>query len=95
MSLDSGNDILHFSGPADVSFCNLLDNHLQADLYIYIHINTWLIVWFIYLILHLKTFTTQETITNAESAKAWFLEHAKDVSMQPPQTTAAFFRLTY
>ncbi|KAJ0047300.1 hypothetical protein NL108_004556, partial [Boleophthalmus pectinirostris] len=28
-----------------------------------------------------KTFTTQETITNAESAKAWFLEHAKDVSI--------------
>lgn len=27
-----------------------------------------------------KTFTTQETITNAESAKAWFLEAAKDVS---------------
>uniref|UniRef100_A0A672ZJG8 Glucose-6-phosphate isomerase n=1 Tax=Sphaeramia orbicularis TaxID=375764 RepID=A0A672ZJG8_9TELE len=27
-----------------------------------------------------KTFTTQETITNAESAKAWFLEHAKDVT---------------
>lgn len=26
-----------------------------------------------------KTFTTQETITNAESAKAWFLETAKDV----------------
>uniref|UniRef100_A0A8C5DGI1 Glucose-6-phosphate isomerase n=2 Tax=Gouania willdenowi TaxID=441366 RepID=A0A8C5DGI1_GOUWI len=25
-----------------------------------------------------KTFTTQETITNAESAKDWFLEHAKD-----------------
>ncbi|OCF55796.1 glucose-6-phosphate isomerase [Kwoniella mangroviensis CBS 10435] len=25
-----------------------------------------------------KTFTTQETITNAESAKAWFLEKAKD-----------------
>ncbi|XP_072321209.1 glucose-6-phosphate isomerase b [Eucyclogobius newberryi] len=25
-----------------------------------------------------KTFTTQETITNAESAKSWFLEHAKD-----------------
>ncbi|RSH82693.1 glucose-6-phosphate isomerase [Apiotrichum porosum] len=25
-----------------------------------------------------KTFTTQETITNAESAKAWFLETAKD-----------------
>ncbi|TWW67237.1 glucose-6-phosphate isomerase b [Takifugu flavidus] len=25
-----------------------------------------------------KTFTTQETITNAESAKAWFLQHAKD-----------------
>ncbi|XP_075869906.1 glucose-6-phosphate isomerase b [Nelusetta ayraudi] len=25
-----------------------------------------------------KTFTTQETITNAESAKAWFLEHAKN-----------------
>uniref|UniRef100_W5LP71 Glucose-6-phosphate isomerase n=1 Tax=Astyanax mexicanus TaxID=7994 RepID=W5LP71_ASTMX len=26
-----------------------------------------------------KTFTTQETITNAESAKEWFLEAAKDV----------------
>lgn len=30
-----------------------------------------------------KTFTTQETITNAESAKAWFLETAKDVSIAP------------
>uniref|UniRef100_A0AAQ4PRV2 Glucose-6-phosphate isomerase n=1 Tax=Gasterosteus aculeatus aculeatus TaxID=481459 RepID=A0AAQ4PRV2_GASAC len=29
-----------------------------------------------------KTFTTQETITNAESAKAWFLEQAKDVTKQ-------------
>jgi glucose-6-phosphate isomerase len=29
-----------------------------------------------------KTFTTQETITNAESAKAWFLEVAKDVSVE-------------
>jgi glucose-6-phosphate isomerase len=27
-----------------------------------------------------KTFTTQETITNATSAKQWFLEVAKDVS---------------
>ncbi|KAL4658762.1 glucose-6-phosphate isomerase-like [Arapaima gigas] len=27
-----------------------------------------------------KTFTTQETITNAESAKEWFLNSAKDVS---------------
>lgn len=27
-----------------------------------------------------KTFTTQETITNAESAKSWFLETAKEVS---------------
>lgn len=27
-----------------------------------------------------KTFTTQETITNATSAKAWLLEHTKDVS---------------
>lgn len=26
-----------------------------------------------------KTFTTQETITNAHSAKKWFLHHAKDV----------------
>jgi glucose-6-phosphate isomerase len=25
-----------------------------------------------------KTFTTQETITNAESARSWFLSHAKD-----------------
>jgi hypothetical protein len=28
-----------------------------------------------------QTFTTQETITNAESAKEWFLEHAKDVGI--------------
>lgn len=28
-----------------------------------------------------KTYTTQETITNATSAKNWLLEHAKDVSM--------------
>ncbi|KAF2489291.1 Phosphoglucose isomerase [Lophium mytilinum] len=27
-----------------------------------------------------KTFTTAETVTNANSAKAWFLEHAKDDS---------------
>lgn len=27
-----------------------------------------------------KTFTTQETIVNAESAKKWFLDHAKDPS---------------
>lgn len=26
-----------------------------------------------------KTFTTQETITNATSAKQWFLNYAKDV----------------
>lgn len=50
-------------------------------------------MYFVYLILHLKTFTTQETITNAESAKAWFLEHAKDVSTQRPQTAAAFCEL--
>lgn len=28
-----------------------------------------------------KTFTTQETITNAESAKQWFLEKATNVSI--------------
>lgn len=28
-----------------------------------------------------KTFTTQETITNATSAKKWFLSHAKDVKI--------------
>lgn len=28
-----------------------------------------------------KTYTTQETITNATSAKTWLLEHAKDVSV--------------
>jgi glucose-6-phosphate isomerase len=31
-----------------------------------------------------KTFTTQETITNAESAREWFLETAKEVSSSPP-----------
>ena len=28
---------------------------------------------------YLQTFTTLETITNAKSSKAWFLEAAKDV----------------
>ncbi|PVU87117.1 hypothetical protein BB561_006449 [Smittium simulii] len=28
-----------------------------------------------------KTFTTQETITNAETAKEWFLSHAKDFNL--------------
>lgn len=28
-----------------------------------------------------KTYTTQETITNATSAKTWLLEHAKDVNI--------------
>ncbi|XP_037612845.1 glucose-6-phosphate isomerase b [Sebastes umbrosus] len=35
-----------------------------------------------------KTFTTQETITNAESAKAWFLEHAKDKAAVPKHFVA-------
>lgn len=40
----------------------------------------------------LQTFTTQETITNAESAKAWFLEHAKDVSeVQYTSITVVFW----
>lgn len=33
-----------------------------------------------------KTFTTQETITNATSAKLWFMEHAKDVSCHDQNT---------
>lgn len=37
-----------------------------------------------------QTFTTQETITNAESAKAWFLEHAKDVSIQRHKKTSKY-----
>lgn len=43
--------------------------------------------------LYIQTFTTQETITNAESAKAWFLEHAKDVSLQQ-SCTAQFHYYT-
>ena len=27
-----------------------------------------------------KTFTTQETMTNAHTARNWFLEHCKDES---------------
>lgn len=33
-----------------------------------------------------KTFTTQETITNATSAKLWLLEALKDVCLQIPNT---------
>lgn len=36
-----------------------------------------------------KTFTTQETITNAESAKEWFLKEASDVSNSPCLTRNA------
>ncbi len=39
-----------------------------------------------------KTFTTQETITNAESAKEWFLKTASDVSYQQ---LSAFSALIY
>lgn len=35
---------------------------------------------FVFTFIYFQTFTTQETITNAESAKAWFLAAAKDVS---------------
>uniref|UniRef100_A0A669ECP8 Glucose-6-phosphate isomerase n=1 Tax=Oreochromis niloticus TaxID=8128 RepID=A0A669ECP8_ORENI len=35
-----------------------------------------------------KTFTTQETITNAESAKDWFLQTAGDVSRPEPDAAA-------
>uniref|UniRef100_A0AAX7VDP4 Glucose-6-phosphate isomerase n=1 Tax=Astatotilapia calliptera TaxID=8154 RepID=A0AAX7VDP4_ASTCA len=35
-----------------------------------------------------KTFTTQETITNAESAKDWFLQTAADVSRPEPDAAA-------
>ncbi|CAO2625802.1 Glucose-6-phosphate isomerase [Lemmus lemmus] len=38
-----------------------------------------------------KTFTTQETITNAETAKEWFLMSAKDVSRQWPSAVAKHF----
>lgn len=41
----------------------------------------------------LKTFTTQETITNAESAKAWFLERAKDVSSSLPAAASALWSM--
>lgn len=37
-----------------------------------------------------KTFTTQETITNAESAKEWFLQTAKDVSITSPRRNLTF-----
>ncbi|KAI2648095.1 Glucose-6-phosphate isomerase [Labeo rohita] len=36
-----------------------------------------------------KTFTTQETITNAETAKEWFLQAAKDVSTIPAKSAVA------
>lgn len=45
-----------------------------------------------------KTFTTQETITNATSAKTWLLEHAKDVSLlltvSLPQIRLTIFRFS-
>uniref|UniRef100_A0A670Z638 Glucose-6-phosphate isomerase n=1 Tax=Pseudonaja textilis TaxID=8673 RepID=A0A670Z638_PSETE len=40
-----------------------------------------------------KTFTTQETITNAETAKEWFLQAAKDVSKGLFYFIALFYNL--
>lgn len=40
-----------------------------------------------------KTFTTQETITNATSAKSWLLEKAKDV--RHSLTTKTFFKIIF
>lgn len=37
-----------------------------------------------------KTFTTQETITNATSAKQWFLSYAKDVSCESKYLPSIF-----
>ena len=40
-----------------------------------------------------KTFTTQETITNANTAKSWFLEQAKDVSLFENSNLVVLFLL--
>lgn len=42
-----------------------------------------------------KTFTTQETITNANSAKSWFLQTAKDVSGRLPLSPQSQFCCCY
>mmetsp|Transcript_34043 Transcript_34043/g.95826 ORF Transcript_34043/g.95826 Transcript_34043/m.95826 type:complete len:284 (-) Transcript_34043:1200-2051(-) len=41
-----------------------------------------------------KTFTTQETMTNARSAKDWFLDHIKDVSMAEGAVSKHFAALS-
>nr|XP_032836143.1 glucose-6-phosphate isomerase-like [Petromyzon marinus]XP_032836144.1 glucose-6-phosphate isomerase-like [Petromyzon marinus] len=61
-------------GGPSVSFISNIDGTHLAKTLAGLHPDTTLFI------IASKTFTTQETITNAESAKAWFLEKAKDAS---------------
>ncbi|GBN43975.1 Glucose-6-phosphate isomerase [Araneus ventricosus] len=63
----------HKSGP-NVHFVSNIDGTHMAETLKKLNPETALFI------IASKTFTTQETITNAESAKAWFLNQAKDAS---------------
>ncbi|KAG8197553.1 hypothetical protein JTE90_007289 [Oedothorax gibbosus] len=63
----------HKSGP-NVHFVSNIDGTHLAETLKKVNPET------VLFIIASKTFTTQETITNAESAKAWFLSSAKDPS---------------
>ncbi|XP_054164562.1 glucose-6-phosphate isomerase-like [Oppia nitens] len=58
-------------GP-NIHFCSNIDGTHLAEILSHLNPETTLFI------IASKTFTTQETITNAESARNWFLESAKD-----------------
>jgi glucose-6-phosphate isomerase len=64
----------HYSGPLNIHFVSNIDGTHLAEVLKTVDPET------VLFIIASKTFTTQETITNAVSARSWFIEHSKDES---------------
>lgn len=65
----------HYAVGPRVHFVSNIDGTHLAEVLKKVHPETTLFI------IASKTFTTQETITNANSAKSWFLKAAKEVSL--------------
>jgi glucose-6-phosphate isomerase len=64
----------HFAGPIKVHFVSNIDGTHLAEVLKLVNPET------VLFIVASKTFTTQETITNATSARTWFIDQSKDKS---------------
>jgi glucose-6-phosphate isomerase len=75
----------HFQGPLKVHFVSNVDGTHLAETLKELNPATTLFL------IASKTFTTQETMTNAHSAKAWFLEHASQAVEDAESQVAKHF----